>query len=250
MLALEEWRHYLMGATEVFEIWTDHQNLQYFCKLQKLNRRQAWWVMELMEYHFTLHHKVGTANKKADLLSQWPDHDQGKADNNSVVVLKPQHFRAMILPTIEEAHEWIKSATRNHRMWDQGIANSVNHNWGMMLKEGLIYYDKRIYVPLDHALQGEIIACIHDHITAGHSGIEKMKELVLQDYWWLKMKRDVEKYVQGCEVCQWTKSSMQAKWASFHPNKIPSRPWTHISIDMIMGLPNSKGYNAILVVVD
>ena len=69
MLALSEWRHYLMGATEEIEIWTDHQNLQYFRKPQKLNRRQARWVTELAEYHFVLHHQPGTANKKADLLS-------------------------------------------------------------------------------------------------------------------------------------------------------------------------------------
>ncbi len=30
MLALDEWRHYLMGAAQDFKIWTDHQNLQYF----------------------------------------------------------------------------------------------------------------------------------------------------------------------------------------------------------------------------
>ncbi|SJL14247.1 uncharacterized protein ARMOST_17703 [Armillaria ostoyae] len=41
MLTLDEWRHYLMGAAVDFEIWTDHQNLQYFRKPQKLNRRQA-----------------------------------------------------------------------------------------------------------------------------------------------------------------------------------------------------------------
>jgi hypothetical protein len=41
MLALSEWRQYLMGASEDFEIWTDHQNLQYFQKPQKLNRQQA-----------------------------------------------------------------------------------------------------------------------------------------------------------------------------------------------------------------
>ncbi len=33
MLALDEWCHYLMGAAVDFEIWTDHQNLQYFRKL-------------------------------------------------------------------------------------------------------------------------------------------------------------------------------------------------------------------------
>ncbi len=37
MLTLEEWRHYLMGAYQDFEIWTDHQNLQYFRKPQKVN---------------------------------------------------------------------------------------------------------------------------------------------------------------------------------------------------------------------
>ncbi len=38
MLALKEWRHYLMGTYQDFEIWTDHQNLQYFQKPQKVNR--------------------------------------------------------------------------------------------------------------------------------------------------------------------------------------------------------------------
>ncbi len=54
MLALSEWRHYLMGAVKDVEIWTDHQNLQYFRQPQKLNRRQARWVTELAEYHFVL----------------------------------------------------------------------------------------------------------------------------------------------------------------------------------------------------
>ena len=30
MLALQEFRKYLMNAKEVFEVWTDHSNLQYF----------------------------------------------------------------------------------------------------------------------------------------------------------------------------------------------------------------------------
>jgi len=38
---LEVWRHFLEGATMKFEIWTDHKNLEYFMKVQKLNRRQA-----------------------------------------------------------------------------------------------------------------------------------------------------------------------------------------------------------------
>jgi len=38
---LENWRHLLEGARFKFKIWTDHNNLKYFMKVQKLNRRQA-----------------------------------------------------------------------------------------------------------------------------------------------------------------------------------------------------------------
>jgi len=38
---LESWRHLLEGAQFKFEIWTDHKNLEYFMKAQKLNRRQV-----------------------------------------------------------------------------------------------------------------------------------------------------------------------------------------------------------------
>jgi hypothetical protein len=41
MLALEEWRHLLIGAKHPFEIWSDHRNLTYFKQPQKVNRRQA-----------------------------------------------------------------------------------------------------------------------------------------------------------------------------------------------------------------
>ena len=38
---LENQRHLLKGTHFKFEIQTDHKNLEYFMKAQKLNRRQA-----------------------------------------------------------------------------------------------------------------------------------------------------------------------------------------------------------------
>ena len=34
---LENWRHLLEGTKFKFEVWTDHKNLEYFMKAQKLN---------------------------------------------------------------------------------------------------------------------------------------------------------------------------------------------------------------------
>jgi len=70
---LEAWRHFLEGAVIKFEIWTDHKNLKYFMKVQKLNRRQARWALYLSRFNFTLKHVLGTKIEKVDSLSRRPD---------------------------------------------------------------------------------------------------------------------------------------------------------------------------------
>jgi hypothetical protein len=71
-----EFRKYLLSAKEIFKIGTDHANLQYFRELQKLNRRQACWLSDMQDFHFTLHHLPGKANSKADILFRRPGFDQ------------------------------------------------------------------------------------------------------------------------------------------------------------------------------
>src|SRR5580698_4993994 len=92
MDSLADWRQYLMGAKEPVEIWTDHQNLQYFKKPQKLNRRQARWVTELSEYVINLVHKPGKTMGKADALSRMTGLETGANDNEDIIVLKPEYF--------------------------------------------------------------------------------------------------------------------------------------------------------------
>jgi len=41
MCMLEEWRHFLKGSDQKFEIHMDHKNLSYFREAHKLNHRQA-----------------------------------------------------------------------------------------------------------------------------------------------------------------------------------------------------------------
>ena len=67
---LESWRHLLEGAQSKFEIWTDHKNLEYFMKVQKLNRRQVRWTLYLSRFDFMLKHVPGTRMEKTDRLSK------------------------------------------------------------------------------------------------------------------------------------------------------------------------------------
>ena len=79
---LENWRHLLKGVHFKFEIWTDHKNLEYFMKMQKLNCRQAQWALYLSRFDFTLKHVLGTKIGKADRLSRRPDWKVGVEKNN------------------------------------------------------------------------------------------------------------------------------------------------------------------------
>ncbi len=64
------------------------------------------------------------------------------------------------------------------------------------------------------------------------------------------MKKTVNTYVKGCEVCQCTKSSMQAKAALLNPNAIPEGPWTHILVDNGYGTTELNGHEALLMIID
>jgi len=86
---LKAWRHLLEGAQFKFEIWTDHKNLEYFMKAQKLNRRQARWALYLSRFDFTLKHVPETRMGKVDGLSRRPDWKLGvDKDNENQVFIK------------------------------------------------------------------------------------------------------------------------------------------------------------------
>ena len=46
------------------------------------------------------------------------------------------------------------------------------------------------------------------------------------------------------------KSNQQPKRNNLYPNEVPKGPWETISVDLIEPLPESVGYNEILVIVD
>ena len=79
------------GATVKFEIWTDHKNLEYFMKAQKLNQRQARWALYLLRFDFTLKYVPESKMGKADSLSRRPDWKVGvERDNEDKTLIKPE----------------------------------------------------------------------------------------------------------------------------------------------------------------
>jgi hypothetical protein len=263
---LEEWRHYLEGARHPVEIWTDHKNLEYFRVAQKLYRRQAHWSLYLSRFDFTLHHKPGRSMGKPDALSRWADHGSGQGDNDNLTLLAPELFRIHALAGArfqgdernilrEVRHslkdgvqeESIAKAARELRK-DKGRGTVKSAEWSE--SEGLLMFHSKIYVPNDRDLRRCIVEQHHDTHIAGHAGRFKTLELVSRNYWWPQMSHYIGIYVKHCDLCNRTKVQCQRPFGELHPSETLEAPWDVISVDFIVELPESHGYDVIMNVVD
>jgi len=99
---LEVWRHFLEETMIKFKIWTDHKNLKYFIKVQKLNRRQARWALYLLRFNFILKHVLGSKMGKADSLSKRLDQEVGiEKDNEDEKLVKPEWLEVKKIEKVE-----------------------------------------------------------------------------------------------------------------------------------------------------
>src|SRR5690242_10817706 len=65
------------------------------------------------------------------------------------------------------------------------------------------------------------------------------------------MKREIAQYVSECDTCQRIKASHLKSAGALQPLSIPSWKWDDISMDFIVGLPNtSRHHDLIWVIVD
>jgi len=75
-----------------------------------------------------------------------------------------------------------------------------------------------------------------------------MMELVMRNYWWLEVIKDVGKYVEGCNMCQRMKNRTETPVEKLKLNEVLEKPWTYLTVDFITKLPVVAGKDVILVV--
>ena len=77
-----------------------------------------------------------------------------------------------------------------------------------------------------------------------------MVELVMRNYWWLGVMRDVRKYVEECDLYQRMKNRIEEPVGKLKLGKMPEKPWTHLMVDFITKLLVVAGKDTILDVCD
>ena len=115
---------------------------------------------------------------------------------------------------------------------------------------GRLHYRELLYVPNYHTLQLRLCKLHHDTSIAGHLGADNTYKLLHRTYYWPDMQKFVRQYVRHCHVCKQSKGSRFKKQGMLQPLPVPEQRWQDISIDLVTGIPEIQGCDAILNVVD
>jgi hypothetical protein len=265
--ALKDWRMYLEGLPQPFEIITDHRNLEFWRTAQNLTRCQAQWALLLADYDFVLIYKPRVENGASDGLSRQSCHKVSNAeDNNDQVVLSPKHFHRLAAIAFDLGSAEVSAPSLEKRIKDclnressvaeafkslkaKGPRRLLNGLLEWEEQAGLVYYKGKLYIPNNKELCSNIVKSCHDSPAAGHPGKHGTLELVSRLYWWPQMASFVDKYVLGCKKCQRYKPAQHPK-AVLQPQEVPAGPWQHVGVNLITQLPPSNHFNSIAVYVD
>jgi Chromo (CHRromatin Organisation MOdifier) domain/Integrase zinc binding domain len=111
---------------------------------------------------------------------------------------------------------------------------------------------RRLVIPPDQGLKRELMNIWHEGSINGHPGRDETIRRIDREYFWPGAKTWITEYIKGCATCQQNKNlTHRIKTPLFRiPSSINAKPFSHIAMDLITGLPESNGHDAILTIVD
>uniref|UniRef100_A0AAQ4RF45 Gypsy retrotransposon integrase-like protein 1 n=1 Tax=Gasterosteus aculeatus aculeatus TaxID=481459 RepID=A0AAQ4RF45_GASAC len=224
-LALEEWRHWLEGAEQPFVVWTDHKNLAYVQSARRLNSRQARWALFFGRFNFSLTFRPGSRNGKADALS-WMFSKAVSEEATPETILPQKLIVGVVTWRIEDE---VMTALRTQ----PGPGNGP---------------PGRLFVP--NSVRSAVLQWAHASKLACHPGVARTMALLRRRFWWPAMGDQTRSFVAACPVCAQNKGTNRPSSGLLHPLPIPRRPWSHLALDFVSGLPLSEGNTVVLTAVD
>jgi hypothetical protein len=110
----------------------------------------------------------------------------------------------------------------------------------------------KLVIPPNPDLFCKIMKEWHNLPTAGHPGRDETVRCITNQYHWPGAHQWIESYIKGCATCQQNKNlTHRTRTPLYCITVLPeAQPFEQIAMDLITGLPKSKGYDAILTIMD
>ena len=91
------------------------------------------------------------------------------------------------------------------------------------IEEELVLKEDKMYVLKNEKLRVEIIQLHYNTLVTGHERKWKTMELVIRNYWWPGVTKDIGKYIEECDVCQKIKNRMEISVGKLKLSEVPEK---------------------------
>uniref|UniRef100_A0A3B4GQD0 Gypsy retrotransposon integrase-like protein 1 n=1 Tax=Pundamilia nyererei TaxID=303518 RepID=A0A3B4GQD0_9CICH len=106
----------------------------------------------------------------------------------------------------------------------------------------------KLFVPA--SARSKVLQWTHTARFACHPGKNHTVSFLRRLFWWPTLLQDAGEYVVACPVCAKNKMPTSLPAGLLRPLPVPMRPWSHVALDFVTGLPPSSGNTAVLTIVD
>ena len=228
---LKLWQHYL--GLEYTKVYIDNVSVRYFETLPKITPKQWRWADVLACFNVDLIHKPGRDNVVPDALS--------RRQELRIIFTGESSLMRKIREGYQDDEESKKTLDTLR------LGKKLEH---FRLERGVVWFkQKRMLVPKGKLRLALLKEC-HDGPVAGHRGVKPTLAELVKNYYWPNLRDDVEQYLKSCVTCQQNRTQFRKEAGLLRPLPIPTKCWESVSMDFMTHLPESKGFDSIMVVVD
>ena len=262
--ATKHFRSYIEGMEII--IRTDCQALQWLKESKDVTGRLARWAMHLAAFQIKeIKYRPGVTNTNSDPLSRYPLQEQISADPAELseieAIINIWESTNMLddIRQEQQTDKKLKSIIDDLRASSTPAFSSSRSPY--VLVNGLLYKVRKAIKNQDHrtisnkhllviptSMQHKLIVWAHDHPMAGHAGRTKTIHRLSSRVYWPKMRKDVYKYVQECNLCQQFKYNTQPLSMPMQLHMV-NEPWNTVGIDLMGPLPITQRQKQFLLVV-
>ena len=275
----KKFSHYIRGSRFTCICNTDHESLKYLNNGKPLEGRLGRWQEYLNGYDYSIIPIKGPKNLIADGISRSITLHTAKA---AIVVDTPESTiqeltdntyvtRIGAMFTIHDTR--MDKLDYNNCREFQTAFNNLGTNdivtqstldpvyrYYSRIQDQLFYRMPDGSYPLcipstavtesGHSLREVLIKECHDSPYMGHRGSLRTYAEIRPLFYWPGLRTMVDKYCLSCETCLRAKASTRGESGRLKPNEVPRERMDSISMDLIVGLPESNGHLMVIVVVE
>lgn len=169
--AVKKWRHYLLGRH--FRIFTNQKSLRGLLAQTIQTPVQEKWLTKLLGFDYEILYTPGRSNQVVDALSRMPE--------------PPEALFASLSSTqpriLDQLRAFYLESTSGRDLVAK-LQQPGKHSKHFSIQQGLLYYNHRIFVPLETGLRPTLLEEFHTTPANGHSGVKGTLTCLAASFSW------------------------------------------------------------------